>query len=168
MPTGGFGRESFLRALVVQMAQSVDDLDGPDRAQAVVAQVGADVGGQMEEEFRTALGLSDRLTPEQLGACFTRLKHAIGGGFSVESIADGHIVLVNDRCPFGEQVRQAPALCRMTSSVFGGIAARNVEREAVVVLEERIAIGDPGCRVHVVLDPAAEQLPLGHHYRTPS
>jgi anti-sigma regulatory factor (Ser/Thr protein kinase) len=168
LPSGGFGREAFLRALVVQMAQSVDELDGPDRAQAVVAQVGADVGGRMEEEFRAALGLHDDLTPEQLGSCFTRLKHAIGGGFSVESISDGHIVLVNDRCPFGEQVRRAPALCRMTSSVFGGIAARNSEHEAVVVLEERIAVGDPGCRVHVLLDPPPDQHALGHRYRTPT
>jgi anti-sigma regulatory factor (Ser/Thr protein kinase) len=168
LPSGGFGREAFLRALVVQMAQSVDELDGPDRAQAVVAQVGADVGGQMEAEFRTAFGLGERLTPQQLATCFMRLKHAIEGGFSVESITDDRIILVNDRCPFGEQVQRAPALCRMTSSVFGGIAARNTEREAVVVLEERIAIGDPGCRVHVLLDPPPDQRSLGHLYRTPA
>lgn len=168
LPSGGFGREAFLRALVVQMTQSVHELDGPERAQAVVAQVGADVGGQMEDEFRNALDLRDRLTPEQLASCFVRLKHAIEGGFSVESVDDDHIVLVNDRCPFGDQVRRAPALCRMTSSVFGGIAARNAEHGAVVVLEERIAIGDPGCRVHILLDPDPTRQTLGHYYRTPS
>jgi hypothetical protein len=56
----------------------------------------------------------------------------------------------------------------MTSSVFGGIAARNSEHEAVVVLEERIAVGDPGCRVHVLLDPPPDQHALGHRYRTPT
>jgi anti-sigma regulatory factor (Ser/Thr protein kinase) len=52
--------------------------------------------------------------------------------------------------PFGDVVRQAPGLCRMTSSVFGGIAARNTGG-AAVVLEERIAVGDPECRVIVWL-----------------
>jgi anti-sigma regulatory factor (Ser/Thr protein kinase) len=166
-PSGGFGREAFLRALVVQIAQSVDQLDGPDRAEAIVAQVGADVGGQMEAEFRAAYGVEGQLTPEQLGLCFVRLKQAIEGGFSVESVAPDRIVLVNDRCPFGEAVQRAPALCRMTSSVFGGIAARNAQHSAVVVLEERIAVGDPGCRVHVLLDPTPDQTVLGHQYRSP-
>jgi hypothetical protein len=50
----------------------------------------------------------------------------------------------------------------MTSSVFGGIAARNSEEGATVLLEERTALGDTGCRVVVELgipreraDPAA-------------
>lgn len=38
----------------------------------------------------------------------------------------------------------------MTSSVFGGIAARN-GTDAAVQLEERIAVGDPECRVTVWL-----------------
>jgi hypothetical protein len=43
----------------------------------------------------------------------------------------------------------------MTSSVFGGIAARNTGG-AVVQLEERIAVGDPQCRVTVWLGRAPE------------
>ena len=38
----------------------------------------------------------------------------------------------------------------MTSAVFGGIAA-NSHGEATVTLEERIAVGDPGCRVVIQL-----------------
>lgn len=166
-PAGGFGLDSFLRALVVQLAQGVEELDGPDRAQAVVAQVGADVGGQMEAEFRRAHGLDGRLTTEQIATCLVRLKGAINGGFSIEEILDGHIILVNDRCPFGEAVQRAPALCRMTSSVFGGIAARNSDHNAVVVLEERIALGDARCRVHVVIDPPPAVQPAGHRYSRP-
>jgi len=45
--------------------------------------------------------------------------------------------------PFGGVVTRAPGLCRMT--VFGGIASRNT-RGAAVVLEQRIAVGDPACR----------------------
>ena len=62
---------------------------------------------------------------------------------------------------FGDAVKAAPALCRMTSSVFGGIAARNRADGAAVVLEERISVGDPGCRVVVHLcAPPEEVAPL--------
>lgn len=166
---GGFGRESFLRALVVQLAASVEEQHGPDAAEAAVAQVGIDVGGRMEAEYRSAKDVTDRLGPEQLAECYVRLKHAIGGEFHVIEVSEHRIVLGNDRCPFGDPVTRAPALCRMTSSVFGGIAAANSHGEVAVLLEERIAVGDPGCRVVVDLAPAvAEPNPAAHHYRNPA
>ena len=175
LPEGAFGKEPFLRALVVQLAQSVGELNGPDAAEAAVAQVGADVGGQMEEEFRRARSVVGRLDAQQMADCYVRLKHAIDGGFSVAEISDTQIVLENTRCPFGDAVRAAPSLCRMTSSVFGGIAARNSDHGATVFLEERIAVGDPGCRVIVTLLPAPApgvdavhvDPPRAHRYRTP-
>lgn len=108
------------------------------------------------------------MSPEQLGDCYVRLKHAIDGGFRVVEHDERQIVLVNDRCPFGEAVMRAPALCRMTSSVFGGIAARNSEEPVAVLLEERIAVGDPGCRVVVALEGSADvDRNAAHVYRRP-
>jgi hypothetical protein len=52
----------------------------------------------------------------------------------------------------------------MTSAVFGGIAARNSDEGAAVVLEERLALGDPGCRVVVHLDHPSDDPPAAHHY----
>lgn len=168
LPHGGFGKESFLRALVVQLAQTIEIQHGQDAADAAVAQVGTDVGGRMLEEFRLAKAVAGRMTPDQIGRCYVRLKHAIDGGFRVVEATEQRIVLVNDRCPFGEVVRQAPSLCRMTSSVFGGIAARNSEEGATVLLEERIALGDAGCRVVVELGVARERAdPAAHHYAAP-
>ncbi len=168
LPTGGFGRETFLRALIVQLAQAVDEQLGPDRAEAAVAQVGSDVGGQMEEEYRAAKHVVGRMTTEQIGDCYVRLKHAVDGDFRVEEATPDRIVLVNTRCPFGDVVRRAPALCRMTSSVFGGIAARNSDRGATVLLEERIAIGDPQCRVVVRFDAErSDPNPHAHRYAAP-
>ncbi|MGA8846825.1 MAG: ATP-binding protein [Nocardioides sp.] len=168
LPSGGFGKESFLRALVVQLAQTVEVQHGQDSADAAVAQVGTDVGGQMEEEFRLATAIAGRMTSEEMGTCYVRLKHAIDGGFRVLEASADRIVLVNDRCPFGDAVQQAPALCRMTSSVFGGIAARNSDHGASVLLEERIAVGDPGCRVVVDLNvPKHAAAPEAHHYVSP-
>ncbi len=168
-PEGGFGKESFLQALVVQLSQTVEANHGPDAAEAAVAQVGTDIGGQMEKEFRLAEAVVSRMTPEQMGRCFVRLKHAIDGGFTVVEATDERIVMENTRCPFGDSVLRAPALCRMTSSVFGGIAARNTPGDVAVLLEERIAVGDPGCRVVVSLvPPSPEAAPFAHHYRMPA
>lgn len=160
----GFGREPFLRALVVEMARTVAAGQGPSAVERLIAQVGATVGGQMEDEYRRARQVVDRLTAEQVVECYLRLKAAIGGDFYLVSLTDEKIVLGNRRCPFGDAVRQAPALCRMTSSVFGGIAARN-HGDAVVTLDERIAVGDPECRVTVLLGGATETAPDGHRYQ---
>lgn len=168
-PEGAFGKEPFLRALVVQLSQAVEHTAGPAVGEQVVAEVGTAVGGQMEAAYRAARGLAERLTPEQLADCYVRLKHAIDGEFSVLEIGADRIVLVNRRCPFGDVVRKAPALCRMTSSVFGGIAARNSDQGAAVVLEERIAVGDPGCRVVVHLGPApGGSARFAHRYGSPA
>jgi anti-sigma regulatory factor (Ser/Thr protein kinase) len=165
-PEGGFGRETFLRALVVQLSQAVEHTAGPDVGEEVIAHVGIAVGGQMEAEYRLAQEIVGRLSPAQIADCLVRLKHAIDGDFSVVEVTDERIVLSNTRCPFGDAVRRAPALCRMTSSVFGGIAARNGDGEAAVVLEERIAVGDPGCRVVVYLGSRADDArSFLHRYR---
>jgi anti-sigma regulatory factor (Ser/Thr protein kinase) len=160
----GFGREAFLRALVVEMARTAAAGHGPAMVEEMVAQVGATVGGQMEDEYRRARAVLGQLSAEQVAECYVRLKAAIDGDFYVISVSAERIVLGNRRCPFGETVRHAPALCRMTSSVFGGIAARN-HGDAVVLLDERIAVGDPECRVTVLLRATAGQHPGGHHYR---
>lgn len=54
-------------------------------------------------------------------------------------------------------------------SVRGGIAAHNTTNGASVVLEERIAVGDPGCRVVVYAGeaPAASRR-FAHRYLGPS
>jgi anti-sigma regulatory factor (Ser/Thr protein kinase) len=167
-PEGGFGKESFLRALVVQLAQAVELEGGPHAAEAAITQVGTDVGGQMETEYRQTKEIVDRLSPDQMADCFVRLKHAIDGQFQVIEANAERIVLVNDACPFGPVVRHAPALCRMTSSVFGGIAARNSSDGASVILEERIALGDPQCHVVIELDATVDtKAPWAHRYRPP-
>lgn len=159
---GTFGRESFLRALVVQLAAAVETIEGPDAIDATVTAVGSTVGDRMESEYRRARGIVGRLQPDQIADLYVRLKAAIDGDFYVIELSDERIVLGNRACPFGDAVHRAPGLCRMTSSVFGGIAARNTGTSSVV-LEERIAVGDPECRIVVTLGRRADG-PAAHHY----
>lgn len=152
---------------MVEPAQAVESAQGPDVADAMIAQVGTNVGARMEESYRAARRLTGRLAPEQLADLYVRLKAALDGDFHVIEADQRRIVLGNRRCPFGAVVRREPRLCRMTSSVFGGIAARNRDG-AAVVLEERIALGDPECRVVVWLDGSASPRPYGAHFYMPS
>jgi transcriptional regulator with PAS, ATPase and Fis domain len=92
------------------------------------------------------------------------LKNKIGGNFSRGSSGPGMVRVVNSHCPFGEAVKQAPELCRMTSSVFGGIAARNFGY-AKVILDKRIAMGDGGCEVRIYLDKDQGKIVDGDEYR---
>jgi hypothetical protein len=78
------------------------------------------------------------------------LKRALGADFFVIEADEQRIVLGNRRCPFGAAVQGQPQLCRLTTSVLGGIAARN-RRASSVELEQRIAVGDAQCRIVVSL-----------------
>lgn len=159
----GFGKETLLRAMVVELALVIEEQHGPLAAQAAIAHVGATIGVQLEREYRAASGLVGQLTPQQVAACYIRLKAAIGGSFYPIEISEERIVLGNRRCPFGRAIRSQPALCRMTSSVLGGLVSRNCG-EAVVGIEERIAFDDPECRVAVSFGQHACSAETGHRY----
>lgn len=164
---GYFGKDPFLKALVVELANAVDVTYGPAAAESAVAHVGTTVSKRMEMAFRAQRNLDKNLTTEQLAEVYLGLKDAIGGDFYLQSIDDDKIVLGNRVCPFGEGVRFAPSLCRMTSSVFGGIGARNTGHDVAVHLEERIAVGDPECRVTIWLhEPPSEVEVSVHRYRS--
>lgn len=151
---GWIGREPFLVAIVANMANAISLDHGPLAAVDMVGRVGGHIGAEMEKAYRQANGIEGPLTAEQMADLFVGLKKAIEGDFYIIEVTEERIVLGNRRCPFGDAVvRRAPALCQMTSAVFGGIAARN-RPNATVALNERIAVGDPGCQVVVELSPA--------------
>jgi anti-sigma regulatory factor (Ser/Thr protein kinase)/predicted ArsR family transcriptional regulator len=164
---GYFGRESFLKALVVEVTNNLELDRGPAAAEAVVARVGASVGQRMEEAYRTERSVTGPLSVDDVSELALGLKRAIDGDFYVISADEDKVVFGNRACPFGDSVKQAPSLCRMTSSVFGGIAARNSGRDVAVHLEERIALGDPECRVVVWFNPPPSEVEVFvHRYRS--
>jgi DNA-binding NtrC family response regulator len=116
-----------------------------------IEQLGHGAGRFFEEAFRLEYGVAGPLGQDAYADLIVGLKNRIGGNFSRASGTPGMVRVRNTRCPFGESVKKAPELCRMTSSVFGGIAARNFGY-AKVCLEKRIAVGDEACEVTVVLD----------------
>ena len=147
-------RDVFLRTLIRELAGTLQDVVGLEEASGFVSVVGQRVGDQINESYKSALEVSS-LSREQVAEVLVDLKRRIQGDFYVVSEDDEKIVFGNNACPFAEKVIGRPAMCMMTSNVFGVIAAENLGYSKVV-LEETIANGAPGCRVVVHLKPTPE------------
>lgn len=157
-------RDVFLRSLVRELAGTLQDVVGLDDARGFVSIVGQNIGRAIDNEYRAALDVR-RMNREQVADVLVDLKRRIRGDFFIVDENDDRIVLGNRACPFEEKVIGRPALCMMTSNVFGSIAADNLGY-AKVELQETIAMGAPGCRVVVHLAPTAEseQVPGREYY----
>jgi DNA-binding NtrC family response regulator len=129
-----------------------------------IEQLGLQASGFFEAAYRREYGIDGALDRERYADLIVALKNRIGGNFSRASSPPGLVRVVNTRCPFGHAVEQTPELCHMTSSVFGGIAARNFGY-AKVVLDRTIARGDRGCLVSVYLDEQLARQADGDEYR---
>ena len=147
-------RDVFLRTLVRELAGALQDVVGLDEADGFISIVGQRMGEQINDSYRAALQVPT-LTREQVAQVLVDLKRRIQGDFYIIEETDEKIVLGNRACPFGDKVRERPALCMMTSNVFGVIAAENLGY-GKVVLEETIAEGHGGCRIVVHLKPTEE------------
>ncbi len=147
-------RDVFLRTLIRELAGTLQDVIGLEEASGLISVVGQRIGEQMNESYRAAL-VVPQLTREQVAEVLVDLKRRIQGDFYIIAEDDEKIVLGNRACPFAEKVLNRPAMCMMTSNVFGVIAAENLGY-AKVALEQTIAEGAPGCRVVVYLKPTPE------------
>jgi len=155
----------FLQTFVLELMHVCEEA-GLAPAERLIDRIARSAGLFFEEAFREEYAVEGAMEPERYAELIVGLKNRIGGQFSLASREAGYIRLVNQRCPFGEGVKNSPQLCRMTSSVFGGIAARNFGY-AKVTLASRIALGDACCEVHVHLDPQAAKTVEGVEYLAP-
>lgn len=146
-------RDVFLRTLLRHLAGTLQKVVGLAEASGFISVVGQEMGDEINTAYKTALGVPG-LTRAQVAEVLVDLKRRIQGDFFVVSEDDDKIVLGNRACPFGEKVLGRPALCMMTSNVFGSITAENLGY-AKVVIEQAIARGDAGCRVVAHLKPTA-------------
>jgi len=147
-------RDVFLRTLIRELAGTLQDVVGLEEASGFISVVGQRMGTQINEDYKTALSVS-KLDRAQVTDVLVDLKRRIQGEFFVIDEADDKIVLGNRRCPFADKVIGRPAMCMMTSNVFGSIAAQNLGY-AKIMLEETIAQGAAACRVTVFLKPTPE------------
>jgi len=155
---------SFLQAFITQSIRVAEQRCGGQTGTLnYVEHVGLAASHCLEESARTCLGYAGPLNAGQYADLIINIKNQIGGNFSRSSGPSGAIQVVNSRCPFGDMVKEAPELCRMTASVFGGIAARNFGY-GKVELKKRIALNDSHCEVCVYIDPEIASGKPGDEY----
>ena len=156
-------RDVFLRTLIRELAGTLQDVVGLEEASGFISVVGQNVGDQINQSYKSALNV-EGLDRAQVCDVLVDLKRRIKGDFYVIEETEDQIVLGNHLCPFAEKVIGRPAMCMMTSNVFGVIAAENLGY-AKVELQETIAQGHAGCRVVVHLKASdAAQKAHGREY----
>ena len=156
---------SFLQAFIVQSLR-VAELRCRERDEVSdhITKVGLATSGCLEEVMRRQLGRTGPIDRDQYAELIVALKNRIGGQFERVPGEVGSVRVINYRCPFGDLVKEAPELCRMTSSVFGAIAARNFGY-GKVELHKRLAVGDELCDLRVYLDREVAAGHSGDEYR---
>ncbi len=147
-------RDAFLRTLLRHLSGTLQDVVGIEEASGFISVVGQEMGEEIGDIYRRAFSL-EQLRPDQLADVLVDLKRRINGDFYVIEQTEDKIVFGNRICPFGDRVTDRPALCMMTSNVFGAISAREFGY-AKVELQKTIARRHPECRVVVYLRPSVD------------
>lgn len=147
-------RDIFLRSLIRVLSGTLQDVVGLEEASGFISIVGQEIGSDINNQYKSALAVSN-LNREQVADVLVDLKRRIEGDFYIIEENDERIVLGNRVCPFADKVLDRPALCMMTSNVFGSIAAANLGY-AKVELQQTIASGSHECKVVVYLKSTPE------------
>jgi len=163
LPEIELNKDIFLRTLLRELSGTLQDVVGLEEASGYISIVGGAVGRQLDQQYRAALNVQ-RLSREQIAAALVDLKQRIDGDFFIVEEREDRIVLASRSCPFGTLVAGRPALCMMTSNVFGSITADNLGY-ARVQIDEAIARGDAGCRVTIFLTPSDRPGDAREYYR---
>ena len=160
---------NFLQTFVTQSVKVVGQLGCPDCAghPDYIEHLGLAASSCFEAAWREQGDVQGSLDLARYSDMIVSIKNQIGGNFSRASSEPGVVRVINTRCPFGDAVKEAPELCRMTSSVFGGIAARNFGY-AKVSLNKRLATNDGMCEVCIYTDRDSAARYDGDEYESES
>lgn len=152
----------FLQTFILELMHASEQ-QGQKHCEQLIEHIAKVSGRFFEETYREETHKSELLDKESYTELILGLKNNIGGKFSLASNNQDCITVTNTCCPFGDRVTNFPELCRMTSSVFGGIAARNFGY-AKVEIKQAIARHDGKCEVCVYTNPNAAKDRPGMEY----
>lgn len=152
----------FLQTFILELMHASEQ-QGQKHCEYLIEHIAKTAGCFFEETYREETHNSKLLDKERYTELILGLKNNIGGKFSLASSNKDCITVTNTCCPFGDRVTNFPELCRMTSSVFGGIAARNFGY-AKVEIKQSIARHDGQCEVCIYTNPNAAKDRSGIEY----
>ncbi|MBF9034573.1 transcriptional regulator [Rhodobacterales bacterium HKCCE2091] len=160
VPMPSLRADRVFSGIAAKLAGQLQDVIGIEDASSFMAAVGSAIAAEIDGRYSAVLA-DGPVASGDLARVLVDFKARIGGTFAVHAVSEDRIVLTNTRCPFGDESRGRPALCQMTSSVFGHLAAKH-RGYARVTVEEAISLGHEGCRVVIDLVPCDRR--EGHEY----
>lgn len=168
-PLANLNPINFLQTFVTQSVKVATQLGctNCESHPSYIEYLGLAASSCFETTYREQNKLDGKINLDQYSDLIVSIKNQIGGNFSRASSEPGVVRVVNTRCPFGDAVKEAPELCHMTSSVFGGIAARNFGY-AKVALNKRLATNDGMCEVCIYTDRDSASRHDGDEYECES
>jgi len=161
-PFGHLTPERYLQLFIGQtggMAQGVNC----STLESFIKKIVLNSSEVLEDIYRDSHNIDGILSLKEYGDLLVNLKNTIGGEFKVVAMNDDSLQLKTTKCPFGDLIESAPALCHMTSSIFGGIAARNYGY-AKIELKKRIALGSDHCDICIHTNPQSSEQIIGDEY----
>jgi predicted ArsR family transcriptional regulator len=160
IPIQDLSPDIFLKQVLRHLTLTLQDVVGMTEAEGFITLVSQKIGEEVNQQYRQALHTKS-LSKQQVISSLLDFKQRIGGDFFLISDQDNTITLGNRRCPFGDMIGTLPALCMMTSNLFGVMTAENLGY-ANVVIEQSIANHHSHCRVVIRLSP--EDVTHGREY----
>lgn len=149
--------ESFAAHVVTELAQSLQSILGQSTANLAMSSAATTISHNVTKAYQDGSD-TGQLTLDQVRDALIDLSKKVGGSFEVESFDEQQIKLIARSCPFGKSIAGKPALCMITSNVFGRMVADNLGY-ARVELQNTLADGDRRCRVVIHLTPDDSGLP---------
>ncbi len=129
--------------LLVALLERSLELLGPEKAEAMAAEVGEDYGRRLAAQMGP--GDTERSVRSAMGAIAETLT-AHGFAARAENTGD-ETSIVAESCPFGEAAAHHPVLCAVDRGMVGGLlAGLGVEDSATTVQLRSRARGDADCR----------------------
>lgn len=141
----------FLQTFIVQEINISEEFK--ENTQDRIELLGLTAACCFEKAYRKYTNIQGEIDKNGYADMIISIKNKIGGNFSRTSSDKKCIGIINTRCPFGDAVKKTPQLCKMTSSLFGGIAANNFGYSKIV-FKKRIAAGDKKCEIFIFTDPS--------------
>ncbi len=148
----------FFAKLLTQYALIHEKIIG-SAAEEYIRQLGLRTGEWLEGYYSKK---NEQWTVEKYVDVLIDISHKINGQFEIDTIESDYIVVKANKDPFGELVNDSPHLWAITSSVFGGIAARRLGY-GKVDLRQKMVNGDPVFEVAVYFNED-DELP-GDEYK---
>jgi predicted ArsR family transcriptional regulator len=143
--------DTFLKQVLHHLTATIQAVVGVQEAEGFITLVSQKIGEDLNQHYQQA-AQTDKLSKAQVIEALLDFKQKVGGQFFLISDQDNTIILGNTCCPFGQRIHHLPALCMMTSNLFGVITAENLGY-ANVVIEQSIANLQPQCRIVIRLSP---------------